>query len=284
METDTVLVSTDCVSDLTKELQKRYRIPVMHYYVQTEEARFQDVTEMASDDLIEYIEVDGKEAYSSPAPVEEYKQFFEEIQNGTGREVIHICMAKYVSDAYQRAGEAAQDMEQVHVVDSGHLSGGMGIMVLIAADMAERGAPCEVILQELERLKKKVSTSFIVDSTECLYRNGKMKKGIARFLDRFSLHPILELSDSRMRVTGICVGKSQSFARSYIRWVLREKKEIVPDVVFLITAGCSYEFQQFLRKEIEKRIPWKKIIVNTASATISCNCGSKAFGVLFVKK
>lgn len=175
-------------------------------------------------------------------------------------------------------------MEGIHVVDSGHLSGGMGIMVLIAADMAECGAPCEVILQEMERLKKKISTSFIVDSTECLYRNGKVKKGIARFCDHFSLHPILELSHSRMRVTGLSIGKSQSFARSYIRWVLREKKDIVPDVVFLITAGCSYEFQQFLRKEIERRVPWKKVIVNTASATISCNCGSGAFGVLFLKK
>lgn len=280
---DTVKISTDCVCDLTKELLERYRIPVMHYYIKTEEARFQDTREMNSDDLIEYIEVDGKEAYSSPASVEEYREFFEEEQK-EGQKIIHICMARYVSDAYDRALEAAKDMEGIHVVESGHLSGGMGIMVLAAADMAERGAPCEVILKELERMKKKVSTSFIVDSTECLYRNGKVKKGIARFCDLFSLHPILELSKSRMRVTGISVGKSRNFARSYIRWVLRNKKEIVPDVVFLITAGCSYEFQQFLRQEIERRIPWKRVIVNAASATISCNCGSGAFGVLFLKK
>ena len=80
MADDRVLVSTDCVCDLTKELKERYQIPVMHYYVKTEEARFQDTKEMTSDDLIEYIEKDGKEAYSSCAPVEEYREFFENLR------------------------------------------------------------------------------------------------------------------------------------------------------------------------------------------------------------
>ncbi|MGN0291975.1 MAG: DegV family protein [Lachnospiraceae bacterium] len=284
MTEDMVLVSTDCVSDLTPELQERYQIPVMYYYIHTEEARFQDTIEITSDNLVEYMEVDGKRAYSSCASVEEYRTFFEKQMKKTKGEIIHICVAKHVSDAWETATEAAKDLERVHVVNSGHLSGGMGIMVLAAADMAECGAPCEVILEELVRLKDKISTSFIVDSTECLYRNGKIGRRIALFCENLLLHPILKLSKSRMKVAGICIGSRQYFAKTYIRHMLRDKKTIVPDIVFLITAGCSYEFEQFLRREIEKQVPWKRVIVNTASATISCNCGSGAFGVLFLRK
>lgn len=284
MADDRVLVSTDCVCDLTKELKERYQIPVMHYYVKTEEARFQDTKEMTSDDLIEYIEKDGKEAYSSCAPVEEYREFFENLRKKQRGPIIHICMARYVSEAFQAASEAARDMEGIYVVNSGHLSGGMGIMVLTAADMARRGAHCGIILEELARMRDKISTSFIVDSTECLYRNGKINKKIATICSVFSLHPILKLSGSHMKPVGICVGSQRRFAKAYLRWALKRKKEIVPDIVFLITAGCSYEFQQFLKKEIERRVPWKKVILNKASATISCNCGSGAFGVLFLQK
>lgn len=281
---ETVLVTTDCVSDLTVELREKYQVPVMHYYVQTQEARFQDNTEISSDGLIEYIEVEGKKAYSSCASVEEYRRFFEKQKNNSNRKIIHVCMAKYASDAYATATEAAQDMEDVYVVDSGHLSGGMGIMVITAADMAKRGAPCEVILEELERLRTKVSSSFVVNSTECLYRNGKMGSRIHNICESLALHPIIKLKDSRMCVAGICVGGPQRFAKAYLRRMLRDKKEIVPDMVFLITAGCTYEFQQFLKQEMEERVPWKKIYVNVASATISCNCGSGAFGVLFVRR
>lgn len=285
MTENKVLVSTDCVSDLTKELQEKYEIPVMYYYVRTEEARFQDTNEMTSDDLIEYIELDGKKAYSGCASAEEYKEYFENLKNRTGCSVIiHICMAKDVSDAFDTAGDAAKSVGQVYVVDSGHLSGGMGIMVLAAADMARRGASCEIILKELERMKRKISSSFIVDSTDYLYRNGRINKNVAALCKALSLHPILKLKDSKMMPAGICMGNQKRLARVYIRWALRKKEKIVPDIVFLITAGCSYEFQQFLKKEIEKRVKWKKIIVNTASATISCNCGSGAFGVLFLTR
>lgn len=284
MTEDMVLVSTDCVCDLTRELKERYQIPVMHYYIRTEEARFQDTREMTSDDLIEYIETDGKKAYSGCAPAEEYREFFEKLRQRHKGPIIHICMAQYVSEAFQTAGEAAGEMDGIYVVDSGHLSGGMGIMVLTAADMAGRGAPLRLILKELERMKEKISTSFIVDSTDCLYRNGKISRNVALLCNIFSLHPVLRLSGSHMKPAGVCAGSRRRFARAYLRRVLKRKNEIVPDVVFLITAGCSYEFQQFLKTEIERRIPWKRVVVNAASATISCNCGSGAFGVLFLQK
>ena len=284
MMEDTVLITTDCVCDLTAELQERYQIPVMYYYVTTEEARFQDTREMNSDDLIEYIEKDGKKAYSSCAPVEEYIEFFEKQRKRTKAPIIHICMAQYVSDAYKTAVEAAQQEEQVYVVDSGHLSGGMALMVLEAARMAKCGAAYELILKEMESMKEKISTSFIVDSVDCLYRNGRIGKNIAMICDILSLHPILKLSGSHMKPAGLCIGSQRRFARAYLRWALRRKETIVPDMAFLISAGGSYEFRQFLLEEIRKRMPWKTIVVNKASATISCNCGSGAFGILFLRK
>ena len=160
-----VVISTDCVCDLPAEIRQRYQIPVMYYYIQTEDARFQDTFEMTSGDLIEYIEQDGKRAYSSCAEQEEYCRFFSALREKTTSPIIHICMAHKVSSAYANAGKAAEGMENIYVVDSGHLSGGMGLMVLAALEMAERGAVCEVILAELERLKGKVSYSFIVNST-----------------------------------------------------------------------------------------------------------------------
>lgn len=280
----TTIITTDCVCDLPSELIEKYKIPMMYYYITTEAARFQDTYEMTSGDLIEYIEKDGKRAHSSCSSKEEYLQFFTELRASTDKPIIHICMARGVSSAFEFATKAAEGIEQVYVVDSGHLSGGMGIMVLTAAEMSERGAVCEVILAELEKIKAQISTSFIVNSTECLALNGKMDEKLAKFCDFFRLHPILALKDSEMKVAGVGFGNMQRYARYYIRKTLRKRDKIVTDIGFLITAGCSYEFQEFLKEEMSQKADWQKIIVNAASATISCNCGSGAFGILFMEK
>ncbi len=279
-----VLISTDCVSDLTPELQKRYEISVMYYYVVTEEGRYQDTREMNSDNLIEYLEKEKKEAFSDVASIEEYKSYFEGLKEKNLGPVIHICMARYVSSAYNVALEAAARLKDVYVVDSGHLSGGMGISVLAAADMAQRGATASIILKELKWLGKHTSSSFIVGSTSGLYRNERISKGLDWFCRFFSLHPILKLKNSKMVLAGIGVGNQRTFTKMYIRWVLRNHKNIIPEVVFLISAGCSYEYQEFIKRELQRRFLFKKIIINSASAAISANCGAGAFGLLFLRK
>lgn len=281
MTGDEVLVSTDCVCDLPKELREKYQIPIMYYYIRTKEARFQDTKEITSEELVELIEEDKQQVRSKSASEEEYKEYFGRLRKRNAGVIIHICMARYVSDAYDNALKAAEHFKEIYVVDSGHLSGGMGIMVLAAADMAKRGAGAEMILDELESMKEKVSSSFIVNSTESLYRGGKISENVHNICKLFALHPILKMSESRMKPVGICIGGQQRIAKAYIRRTLR-KKNIVKDIVFLITAGCSYEFQEFLKEEIQKKIQWDVIVVNAASATITCNCGSGAFGVLFL--
>lgn len=276
-----VLISTDCVCDLTKELREKYNIPMMYCYIQTKEARFQDTKEITSEELLELMEEDKRQVSSKSASIEEYKDFFERLRKKTGGPIIHISTAKHLSNAYDNALKAAEGFPEIYVVDSEQLSGSMGIMVLAAADMAVRGAGAEMILEELENIKDKVSGSFILNSTEYLHRRGKISESMHNFCKLFSLHPILELKEDRMKTTGICIGGQQRIAKTYIRRILR-KKNIVKDVVFLITAGCSYEFQEFLKEEVQKWVQWEVIIVNDASATVSCNCGSGTFGVMFL--
>lgn len=281
---DRVLVSTDCVSDLTPELQRQYGISVMYYYVVTEEGRYQDTNEMTSENLTEYMEEDKKEAYSDVASIEEYKSYFEQLKKTEPSAIIHICMARHVSNAYNVALEAAADLENVYVVDSGHLSGGMGISVLAAADMAQRGVSASIILQEIKELGNRISSSFIVQSTECLYRSDKIGKGVNLLCRSLSMHPILKLKNSKMVLAGIAFGSRRVFARGYLHWALRRPKNIVPDIVFLISVGCSYEFLEAVKQEMQRRVPWKKIVINDASSAISANCGVGAFGVLFLRK
>ncbi len=112
--------------------------------------------------------------------------------------------------------------------------------------------------EELADLRERVSSSFVVSSTEALFRSGRIGRGIHCLCGLFSLHPVLSLGHSKMFSTRICIGGRKSFARQYLRRAFRRRKKIDPELVFVITAGCSYEFQEFLVNQVRTILPWRK--------------------------
>lgn len=279
-----VIISVDCICDLPRKMWQELDVNMMHFYITTEEGRFRDIFELNAECIIDYLEK-GKEASSSSAPAEEYKAHFLDLKKRYKNSIIiHISAAKNVSESYNTASEVAKTMEDVYIIDSGQLSGGMCFMAMTASEMAKAGADYELIISELNRMREKISTSFIVDNTSHLYRNGKIKKNVMKICTMFSLHPILKLTDSSMKAASLCIGKPNFYAKTYVRKMLKKPESIDPEVVFLISAGCSYEYLESIKKEIQKYIKCQRLIVNTASATVTSNCGPGTFGVLFMRK
>lgn len=284
MEGTKILISTDSTSDLTREDRDKFGISVMYGYVITEEGRYRDPSEVNSDNLVEYMEKEGKEAFSDIASIEEYKEYFEELRKRTKGFIIHISIAQYISNAYNVALEAAADMENVFVVDSRQVSGGLGLVVLKAADLAARGASLTLLLDEIQKSGERTCSSFIAETTHYLYKNGNIKKRVHRLCRIFGIHPILKISEGRLGLGGIGYGNKNGFVRRYIRWVLRNPKRIETDIAYLVSNGYSYEYLQYVKEEIRRRIQFRKIIVNDASASVASNCGPGAIGILYVRK
>lgn len=284
MEGKKVLISTDCTSDLTPEHRMRFGISVMYGYVITEEGRYRDTSEVTADNLMEYMEEEKKEAFSDAASIEEYKEYFGKLREQTSSPVIHITAARHVSTAYSIALEAAADMSNVFVVDSGQISGGLGLIVLKAADLAARGASVPLLLKEIQKNGEKVFSSFIAETSRYLYKNGSIKEGVHRLCRFFGVHPILKISESRMVLGGIGYGNKRGFVRRYIRWALRHPKRIDADMVYVVSNGYSYEYLEYVKEEIRRRVHFRKIIVNDASASISANCGPGVISVLYARK
>jgi len=278
-----VRITTDCVCDLPAEWLERFDIMSMYYYVYTKEGRFCDVSEISSDNLLKYLEKEENSVHSAPASVEEYESFFAGALRDAEK-VVHISMASRSSEGYEKASMAADGFDNVTVVDSGHLSSGMGIMVMYAAKMAQDGHSVEEICNTLTELKEKVSTTFIVATPDNLYRNGRMSKGVRDLCHAMNLHPVLQLAQNKIKLKGIIVGKQDRAYKKYIKEQLKDRKKIDTSILFLTYAGCSVKQLKEIQKEVNKYVNFEYIQLQKASATISSNCGIGAFGLLFMKE
>ena len=275
-------ITTDCVCDLPKGFLEHYDIETMYCYVQTETGRFCDINEITSDNLLEYLATANGKAKSQTATVEEYETFFSNALS-VGEQVIHISTAQKIGGGYKMAVAAAQGFDNVTVVESGHLSSGLGLMVMRAAHMVRRGLTVEEIVQDLEKIKTRISTSFVVPSADALYRNEKISYNVKKFCEVFDLHLILAVKKGKLVLNGIKSGNMKHVYTDYIREHFKGKKNIDTRLLFITYAGCSSKQLREFKKEIEKYQSFERIEVQKASATISSNCGLGTMGVLYIK-
>ncbi|MCR4798533.1 MAG: DegV family EDD domain-containing protein, partial [Lachnospiraceae bacterium] len=215
--------------------------------------------------------------------VSEYESFF--ARNLTlANHVIHIAMSSKVGKGYERATEAARSFDNVTVIDSWHLSSGMGLLVLEAIRMADESRPYDEIIRTITDLRNKVRTSFIISDTEYLARAGRLSPTVNSIARALLFRPVLVLSGGRMGVGKVYFGAKEACADKYIHSALGLLSGIDKRKLFITYAGMSMEELRRVKDVVEKRVQFDEIIFQKASSAITANCGPGTFGLLYITK
>lgn len=255
-----LLITTDSVSDLPEELITSMKIPVFSYKVHTEEGVFSDGLEAEGDAILRYLADKNSKARSESPEVSEYEGFFAGLLPDA-QHILHIAMARHSSKGFANASEAALSFYNVRVIDSGHLSSGLGLMVLAARELSEAGQfDTDTLIRELEQKKRKIQTSFIMDSTEYLYRSGRLSERVHKLCNAFMLHPVIKMKNSSIQVGGIVIGSRKKARSTYIRRALRRASEIDTSVLFITYAGMRRKEVEEIRQEVLEILKFEKYI------------------------
>lgn len=280
----TLGISTDCTADITAEMLEEINVDVIYFYITTESGRFRDIDEITSRNVIEYTESGKRKMLSAPPSVYEYESFFDS-QLKKYERLIHICIGSKISHAYENAVTASEKYKgRVTVIDSAQVSTGIAHIVLIACKLRDGNKPPEFIINYLEDVKNDVSSSFIAESAEYLYYNGRVPEAAARLCRSFSLHPILGVKNGVMKLVSLGAGNYDNAIRRYVKRQLKNKDNIDTELIFITHVGCSIKTINMVKREVERHLHFRKVIITEASATVSGNAGPGTVGVLFVTK
>ena len=280
-----LLITTDSISDLPKSLAHELNIPILPYKVYTDSGEFDDGVEADGDIIIRYMRDENFKARSECPSVAEYEKFFAE-QLSRAQHIIHIAMARRSSGGFANASEAALAFYNVSVIDSGHLSSGIGLMAIAAKahiDSEQFTSP-EKLRSQLEAMRDKIQTSFILDNTEYLHRSGRLSENISRLCTAFMIHPVIVMKNSSMTVGRLFFGSLTKARRNYIRVTLRAPETIDTSTLFITYAGMSNEDILRIKEEVGKYVHFDKIYLQKASPAVCANCGEGTFGLLFRRK
>ncbi|MCR5726369.1 MAG: DegV family EDD domain-containing protein [Lachnospiraceae bacterium] len=277
-----VMICTDSMSDLSPEISRSRGIPVISFRIFTEHASFMDGVEISQECALEHIKIDP--GMHSMAPEEEDFEAFFKNNLKYADHIIYISTAKRVSVAYDRAKRVAERMENVTVFNSGQVSGGVALMVAKANEKAQNGSSVEEIIKYLEMIRPKIKTSFLIDNLDYLAYVGRVSKWIGVISRTLMFHPVMVMRHDALVVGGVKLGNMNFAKESYIRGILRGKKRIDKKVAFVGYVGLKQNELTGLEEELLLEGDFNKVVIRSASAAISLNCGVGTFGIIYLEK
>lgn len=119
-----------------------------------------------------------------------------------GESAVVITLAGKFSGTYQSACIAAEDYENIHVVDSGSAAMGSGILVERAFELLDMGLSAKEIAQRLEEEKQKIIIVALVDTLEYLKKGGRVSKTVAFAGSVLNIKPVLSVANGEITLLG----------------------------------------------------------------------------------
>lgn len=278
-----ILLTSDSTTDLGKKLQERYNISILPMGVTLGGKLYHDGVDITPEMIYEHHDKTGELPKTNANNVQECIDFFSEHTKG-GNAVIHFTISSDMSSTFNNACVAAQEFEDVYVVDTRNLSTGGGLLVLAAADMIEEGLEAKEIYEKLNTLAAQVDASFVIDSLEYLYKGGRCSALSVLGANLLKLKPCIAVKNGVMGVDKKYRGRYDAVLEEYIKDRLHDKDDIIPTRAFVTHAGCDEAVAQRMVEIVKATGIFKEVFETRASCTVSSHCGKDTLGVLFIRK
>lgn len=278
-----IIISSDSTCDLSQELIDRYQIRIQPMGVSLGDKVYRDGVDITPDDIYAHHAKTGQLPKTSAINVTENMEYFETLTKD-GSAVIHFTISSSMSSTYNNACVAAQEFEDVYVVDGKNLSTGNGLLVLAAAEMAQQGMEAKEIARKVSDLADHVDASFVVDNLEYLAKGGRCSAVAAFGANLLQLKPCIYVKGGAMRVGKKYRGRYEKVLMSYVADRLADSEDICLDRVFVTHAGCDPQIVQSVAEAVRSTLPFKEVLITRAGCTVSSHCGANTLGVLFIRK
>lgn len=181
-----------------------------------------------------------------------------------------------VQSARNAATAVAGDID-VRVIDSRSLTGGLGTMVLEAAEAARNGADADAIVAMVESMIPRTEIYGALDTLENLKKGGRIGSAKAMLGSMLSVKPLIHIGDGAVEEAG-----KQRTRKRALEW-MRDQLFAAGNVEKLsILHGQAPDIDQFLDM-IAERYPRDQIRIGKIGAVIGTHGGPGVIGMCYLR-
>lgn len=278
-----VIIASDSTCDLSPELMERYQVKILSLGVNLGDKLYRDGVDITPDEIYAHYEHTGELPKTSAVNIAECGEFFKQ-HTAEGNSLVFFTISSEMSCTYANATLAAEEFDNVYVVDTKNLSTGGGLLVISACEMAAQGKSAKEIAAVCTNLAQRVDASFVVNDLEFLHKGGRCSAVEAFGANLLQLKPCITVKDGKMGVSKKYRGKFASVLEKFIAEQIGDASDIALEHIFVTHAGCDEEIVNRCVEQVKALAPFKEVHVTRAGCTISSHCGRDTLGVLFLRK
>jgi len=262
---------------LPKNIAEEYGIEIMPMHVVINDKEKNDGFDIGAPEIFDYVEKTGVIPQTSAVSPGEYADFFEKFTK-ENKAVVHFSFCSMLSSTCRNARMAASNSEDVYVVDTLNLGGGIALLALRACEMRDKGLSAEKIFGELSSEINKVNVSYLLESIDFLRRSGRCSAAAAIGAGLLGIKPCAAMVDGKIEVIKKYRGKAKAVRLQYANEQLEKTENIDFSTVFVYHSGID---DSELR-EIENLLltaGFKRVITAFTGCMISLHSGRNALGI-----
>lgn len=276
-----VTIVSDSTCDLTCQLINKYDIKIVPLSVFIDGKDYLDGIEITSTKLFDLVAETNELPKTSAPSIETFNNVFCQYP-----EMIYIGISSKLSASFQSSLIALEgtDPNSKIAIDSLNLSTGIGLLVLKAAELGQKGNSILQIADQIRKDIPKVHSSFVVDTLDYIYKGGRCSAIEHLAASLLKIRPVIEVKlDGTLGVREKIGGSRKKALLSMVDNLSTRIDQVDAHRVF-ITHCASYEDAEFLKSELEKIAYFEEILITEAGSTIASHCGPKTIGILYMTK
>jgi DegV family protein with EDD domain len=279
-----VKIITDSACDLDKKIIEKYDIEVMPLLVnQGDEDRLDGVT-IDPKELFDGMRL-GKVYRTAQIPLAELLKVIDSYRD---RKCIYLSFSSKLSGTCDTARKVIENLkgknpgldERIKIVDTKCASGGMGIVVIKAAQMAKKGCSLEEIEEAVNFYASHMQHVFTVDKLEYLYRGGRISKTEAFIGGLLNVKPILDVQDGALIPIEKARGKKHLHRRMIE--IIEERGTFLENQCVGINHGDDIESAEKMAELIREKFKTKNIMINFIGCAIGAHAGPGTLALFFL--
>jgi DegV family protein with EDD domain len=211
-----IAIVTDSTSDISAKLAQQKDIYVIPAILVVNGQSLEDGVGISRQELYSQLPF-MKASPTTAAPSSgTFQRLYEELIKKGADDIISIHVSSLLSGMVNTAKVAARSIGQhVHVVDSCHVTMGLGYQVLAAAQAAKAGQTVEEIQKKIEDIYQRTHLIAMLDTLEYAFRSGRISWARSSLSALLQLRPFLGVKDGKVIRLGETRTRKKGIERLY---------------------------------------------------------------------
>ena len=275
-----IILSTESGADIPKDLVEKYQIQVVPMHVIMDGKDYLD-GELSVEEVFDYYSRTKKIPSTAATNVQEYHDLFTKIRvDFPDSIIIHIGYTSKASASCQSALIAAEGSEELFLLDTLNMTGGLGAIVLYAATLLEEDPSIGHVqlIEKIQSVVPKARLAFLPGSLDFLRAGGRVSNLAYIGGALLKIKPCIELKEGKLVSTKKYRGNMSIVAEKLMQDYLNQYDIDRKQLYLIYSIGLDESIKRQIEKSA-KETGFENVTWMQAGAMISTHAGPGGFGI-----